>query len=121
MNALARPDGAPTAAAVQAVIETLQPQFGERFSTRVSARDQHSRGEAYAEALPPDAVVWPESTAEVSAILRTCHAHGVPVVAFGAGTSLEGHVGALHGGISIDMSRMDQVITVNAEDGDCVV
>lgn len=121
MNALDKPGSAHSPAALQAVTDLLQPLFGDRFTTRPSARGQHARGEAYATALVPDAVVWPETTAEVSAILRACHAHRVPVVPFGAGTSLEGHVGALHGGISIDMSRMDQLIAVHAEDGDCVV
>jgi D-lactate dehydrogenase (cytochrome) len=66
-------------------------------------------------------VIWPENTGEVSTIVRTCHALRVPVIAYGAGTSLEGHVSAPRGGICIDMSRMDLVLAVHADDADCVV
>jgi D-lactate dehydrogenase (cytochrome) len=95
--------------------------FGARFSVNATIRQQHGRGEARAAALPPDAVVWPETTAEVAAILRTCAEQCVPVVAFGAGSSLEGHVTAPYGGVCVDFSRMDRLVTVNAEDADCVV
>jgi D-lactate dehydrogenase (cytochrome) len=103
------------------VVAILQPLLGERLSTSRGVREQHARGEGYAQAHLPDAVAWPLDTAEVSTILRTCNAHRVPVVPFGAGSSLEGHVGALHGGLSLDMSRMNQVVAVHAEDGDVVV
>ena len=66
-------------------------------------------------------MVWPLSTAETSRILTTCHRHGVPVIPFGAGTSLEGHVSAPEGGITVDLSRMDRILAVHAEDFDCVV
>jgi D-lactate dehydrogenase (cytochrome) len=102
-------------------VQALQSEFGSRLSVAAAARDQHGHGEAYAPGFPPDAVIWPESTAEVSRVLRTCNDLRVPVIAYGAGTSLEGHVSAPRGGISLDMSRMDQVLAVNAEDADCVV
>jgi D-lactate dehydrogenase (cytochrome) len=108
-------------AAVETVVAELKAMFGTRCSTGAALREQHGRGEAYPEGAPPDAVVWPESTSEVSATLRLCHAHGVPVIAFGAGTSLEGHVSAPYGGISLDMSKMNRVLHVHAEDLDVVV
>ncbi len=106
---------------VAGVISELSARFGARLSTGQSVRDQHGRGEAMAPVLAPDAVVWPETTAEISDIVTVCAAAGVPVIAFGAGTSLEGHVSAPHGGICVDLSRMDKVLAVNAEDADCVV
>ena len=108
-------------ALVSGVIAELTARFGARLSTGQSVRDQHGRGEAMAPVLAPDAVVWPETTAEISDIVTVCAAAGVPVIAFGAGTSLEGHVSAPHGGICVDLSRMDKVLAVNAEDADCVV
>ena len=106
---------------VQPVVARLKEIFGERCSTGTALREQHGRGEAFPHAYPPDAVVFPESTQEVSEVMKLCHAHGVPVIAFGAGTSLEGHVSAPYGGISLDMSRMNRVLDVHAEDLDCVV
>lgn len=106
---------------VARAIEQLRPLFGERLSVGAAVREQHGRGEAYAKGFPPDAVIWPMSTAEVSHIVRQCNELRVPVIAFGAGTSLEGHVSAPHGGICLDMSRMNQVLEVRSEDGDCVV
>jgi D-lactate dehydrogenase (cytochrome) len=102
-------------------IALLKTTFGERISTVESVRVQHGRGEACVYVGAPDAVVWPESTAEVSEILRTCNERRVPVIAYGAGTSLEGHVSAPLGGVCLDLSRMDQVLAVHAEDADCVV
>jgi D-lactate dehydrogenase (cytochrome) len=106
---------------VQQVIEFLRSEFGTRLNTNAGVRQQHGRGEAFAQGFPPDAVVWPQSTAEVSTIVRKCYELRVPVIAYGAGTSLEGHVSAPSGGICIDMSRMDLVLAVHAEDADCVV
>jgi D-lactate dehydrogenase (cytochrome) len=108
-------------ASVRQAVESLQSKFGARLSVSAAVREQHGRGEAFAQVFPPDAVVWPESTTEVSKVLRTCSDLRVPVIAYGAGTSLEGHVSAPLGGICIDMSRMDQVLAVHAEDADCVV
>jgi D-lactate dehydrogenase (cytochrome) len=125
MNASLKPTSdfnTPEAKArVARVIEQLRPEFGERLSVGAAVREQHGRGEAYAECFPPDAVIWPNSTAEVSLIVKLCNEQRVPVIAFGAGTSLEGHVSAPYGGICLDLSRMNQVLKVRPEDGDCVV
>jgi len=107
--------------AVEEVIRTLQDRYADRVSVSNAVREQHARGEGLATSLPPDAVVWPLDKHEVCAILALCNAHRAPVIAFGAGSSLEGHVSAPFGGICIDMSRMNAVVQVNAEDSDCVV
>jgi D-lactate dehydrogenase (cytochrome) len=107
--------------AVARVISTLQARFGERLNTSHAVRDQHARGEGLGTSLPPDAVVWPLNKEEVCEILAQCNESGVPVIAYGAGSSLEGHVSAPFGGICIDMSRMDAVLAVHAEDSECVV
>ena len=96
-------------------------RFDQRLSINAAVREQHGRGEGYAALLPPDAVIWPHSTEEVSAILRTCNALNVPVIPYGAGTSLEGHVTAPRGGLCVDLSKMDQVLEVHDTDADCVV
>lgn len=108
-------------ARVARAIEQLRPQFGDRLSIGTAVREQHGRGEAYPQGYPPDAVIWPVSTAEVSSVVKVCNELQVPVIAFGAGTSLEGHVSAIYGGICLDMSRMNQVLEVRSDDGDCVV
>ncbi|MBW8268426.1 FAD-binding oxidoreductase [Caldovatus aquaticus] len=104
-----------------AVIPALRALLGERLSTGAAVREQHSRGEDTTAPHLPDAVAFAESTEEVSRILALCHQHAVPVVAFGAGTSLEGHVTPVRGGITLDLSRMTAVLEVNAEDMDCLV
>lgn len=103
------------------VTDTLLTRFGGRFSQGLALRQQHGQGESYHSTALPDAVVFAESTEEVSEIVRLCAAYHVPVIAFGAGTSLEGHLSAVRGGISIDLSRMNQVVRVSAEDLDCTV
>ena len=113
--------GVEARARIADVIAILRERYGARLSTGTAVREQHGHGEAFAKMLPPDAVVWPQSTDEVSAILALCHERQVPVIPFGAGTSLEGHVSALQGGITVDLSRMDRVLAVHAEDFDCVV
>jgi D-lactate dehydrogenase (cytochrome) len=111
----------PAAAAVAAVVERLTDTYGERAIVNHAVREQHGHGEGLADSALPDVVVFPESTDEVAAIVRLCNAARVPVIAFGVGTSLEGHVAALYGGVCVDLSRMNQVLEVNAEDLDCRV
>src|SRR5262245_22436876 len=98
--------GEAARARVQQAVAELRDVFGSRISVNESVREQHGHGEASGRTFPPDAVVWPENTQEVSRIVATCARHEVPVVAFGAGTSLEGQVSAPYGGICIDLSRM---------------
>lgn len=105
----------------QQAIAELREWLGARLSTAEPVRAQHGRGEAYGRVHPPDAVVWPESTQEVSRIVAACSRHETPVIAFGAGTSLEGHVSAPYGGVCIDLSRLNQVLSVNPADANCVV
>ncbi|HEY7642772.1 MAG TPA: FAD-linked oxidase C-terminal domain-containing protein [Steroidobacteraceae bacterium] len=108
-------------ARVQQAIAELQQSLGARMSVAEAARAQHGRGEAYGPVLPPDAVVWPQTAEEISRIVATCSRHQTPVIAFGAGTSLEGHVSAPYGGICIDCSRMSEILSVNSADMDCVI
>ena len=103
------------------VIEELRSRFGTRVSTSESVLDQHGRDESYHLPVPPDAVFFAESTEEVAHAVSACAAARVPVIPFGAGTSLEGHVTALHGGISIDLTGMTKVLEVNGSDLDCRV
>src|SRR5215210_9028528 len=103
------------------LITSLTADYGERASTARATRDQHSHGEGLADAAPPDVVVYPHTNDEVAAIVRLCHAARVPVIAFGVGTSLEGHVAALYGGVCLDLTQMNRVLEVNAEDLDCRV
>lgn len=99
----------------------LKQRFGDRFQTGQSIREQHAHTTTYIPLQAPDGVVFPTSTEEVSEIVRVCAEHRVPVIPFGTGTSLEGHVNAPGGGISIDLTRMDRILKVNAEDLDCTV
>ncbi len=106
-------------AAIDAVIAQASEFLGERMTTNHALREQHSHGEDPYPAALPDAVAFVLTTEEVSRLMALCHTHKVPVVPFGAGTSLEGHVTPVRGGISIDLSRMTQVLSVNPEDMDC--
>jgi D-lactate dehydrogenase (cytochrome) len=108
-------------AAVKAVITALAAKFGNRLVTSQAVRDQHANTTTWIANEPPDAVVFPQSTADVQDIVRICAGHRVPVIPFGTGTSLEGHVNAPHGGVSIDVRDMNRVLAVNAQDLDCVV
>ena len=102
-------------------LDALRSLIGDRLSTSAAVREQHGRDESYHPAAAPDAVAFARSTEEVAGIVRTCAAHKLPVIAFGTGTSLEGHVAALRGGVCIDVSCMDRILEVNAEDLDCRV
>jgi len=99
----------------------LRALLGDRLSTAFAVRDHHSRGESYLPPHPPDAVAFPETTEEVQAIVMACARHRTPMVPFGAGTSLEGHVAALEGGVCLDLSRMTRVMRVSTEDMDATV
>ena len=99
-----------------ALIDALKARFAERCSTAQVVREQHGRDESSFEAPPPAAVVFAQSTQDVADAVKLAGRHRVPVIAFGVGTSLEGHLLAVQGGISIDLSRMDQVLAINAED-----
>jgi D-lactate dehydrogenase (cytochrome) len=104
-----------------ACLEALQARFGARVSTASAVLQSHGRDESYHAVSSPDAVVYPESTAEVAELVTIAGTHRVPLIPFGAGTSLEGHVAALSGGITVDMSRMNRILAVNAEDLDARV
>ncbi|HVE97605.1 MAG TPA: FAD-linked oxidase C-terminal domain-containing protein [Mycobacteriales bacterium] len=103
------------------LVDELGALLGDRVSTAAADLDQHSHGESYHAAHAPDVVVWPESTDEVAAVVRACAAARVPVVPFGAGTSLEGHVAALHGGVTLDLTRMNRIVEVRDGDLDATV
>ena len=98
------------------VLDALKALFGERFSVADAVREHHGRDESPYAPMPPDAVVFAQSTDEVAAVVRIAGEHRVPVIAYGVGTSLEGHLLALEGGISIDLSQMNAVVAVNPED-----
>src|SRR5712691_3540022 len=107
--------------AVKAVVGALAAKFGNRLVTAQAVREQHANTTTWVPNQPPDAVVFPRSTADVQAIVRICAAHRLPVIPFGAGTSLEGQVNAPFGGVSIDFRDMNRVLAVHAQDLDCVV
>ncbi len=100
----------------QAMLEALKAQFGERCSTALAVREQHGRDESPIDAPPPEAVVYCESTDDVAAVVKLADQYAVPVIPFGVGSSLEGHLLAVQGGVSIDLSRMNSVLAVHAED-----
>jgi D-lactate dehydrogenase (cytochrome) len=99
-----------------ALIEALRARFGEALSTARAVREQHGRDESPFEVPPPDAVVYCESNQDVADAVRMAAAHDVPVIPFGVGSSLEGHLLAVQGGISLDLSRMNRILAVNPED-----
>jgi D-lactate dehydrogenase (cytochrome) len=104
-----------------ALVLGLTGLLGERFTLNRAIREQHGSDESSYPCMPPDAVVWPESTDEVSAIVCLCAEHATPIVPFGTGSSVEGHVLALHGGVCVDMSRMDKVLSIDTQDLSCRV
>jgi len=106
---------------VETVIEALRGALGERVTTNAGLREHHSHGQDTQPPALPDAVAFVETTEEVAGILAMCHAQGVPVVPWGAGTSLEGHVTPVRGGITLDLSRMTRIIEASQPDMDCRV
>jgi D-lactate dehydrogenase (cytochrome) len=106
---------------LEAPFELIRARLGDRFTTAAAVREHHGKDETYHRAAPPDAVAFPESTEEVSAIIKACAVHRIPVIAYGTGTSLEGHISALRGGVTLDLSRMNRVLEVIADDLDVLV
>ncbi|MFU8881922.1 MAG: FAD-binding oxidoreductase [Rhodobacterales bacterium] len=105
----------------QTAYDTLITLLGQRVTRSKPELEQHGRSESHFPAMPPDAVVYPETTAEVAAILRICSSHGIPVIGYGAGTSLEGQAQSPQGGICVDFRLMNRVLQINPEDMDVVV
>ena len=104
---------------VESLLREAAAFLGSRITANASLREQHSHGEGSYPAGLPDLVAFPETTEEVSRLVALCHERRLPVIAFGTGTSLEGHVNAVSGGLTIDLSRMARIIEVNAADMDC--
>ena len=105
----------------QSVVAELHALLGDRVSTSPAVREHHGKDESYFPYAPPDAVVFPHSTGEVRDVVDICRRHRVPMIPYGVGTSLEGHILAIRGGVCIDMSQMNQVLAVHEEDLDAVV
>ncbi len=108
-------------AGIAEVLPLLEQKLGPRFSRSEALREQHGATTTWLANQPPDAVVFAESTSDVEMVVRVCAEHKVPIIPYGVGTSLEGHVNAPGGGISIDFSRMNRILSVNVDDLDCVV
>ena len=100
------------------VIALLEQQLGDRLQTGESVREQHSHDVSHHPRCPPDAVAFPESTDEVAVVVSQCAKHRVPIVPFGTGTAVEGGVLAVHGGVCIDLSRMNRILRVSDDDLD---
>jgi D-lactate dehydrogenase (cytochrome) len=106
---------------IEPLIAALRRRFGDRVTTSASVLEQHGRDEGHHATIPPDAVVFAQSTDDVVAVVKLCGEHKVPLIPYGTGTSLEGHVAALEGGICLDLSQMNKVLRVSPEDLDCTV
>ena len=104
-----------------ALHDALKQRFGERYSTAATILERHGKDESYHAGVPPEAVVFATSTEDVVEVVNLCRAHKAPLIPFGTGTSLEGHINAIRGGISLDLSQMTEVLEVNEEDLDCRV
>ena len=103
------------------ILGELKALLGERVSTATAVREHHGKDESYFPFALPDAVVFPETTEEVRDVVNICRRHRVPMIPYGVGTSLEGHILAVQGGVTLDLSRMNQVLAVHEEDLDAVV
>jgi len=108
-------------AASHAVIASLHQLLGDRLSTAALVREKHGKDASWHPCVPPDAVAFAQSTEEVSEIIKLCARHKVPVIPFGSGTGLEGHIVALRGGVCIDVSQMNRILQINAGDLDATV
>ena len=100
----------------EALLNALKSRFADRFSTAAAVREHHGRDESPFPMTPPDAVVFALSTDDVVDTVKLCAQYKTPIIAFGAGSSLEGHLLAIHGGVCIDLSQMNKILAVNAED-----
>src|SRR6187402_1790196 len=109
------------AGAIKKTVAALTAAFGNRVVTSQAVREQHGNTVTWIANQPPDVVVFPQSTEEVQQIVRICAENGVAIIPYGVGTSLEGHVNAPAGGVSIDLRDMNKVLAVHAEDLDCVI
>src|SRR5438045_119104 len=105
----------------QSVVTEVKTLLGDRVSTSAAGREHHGKDESYFPYALPDAVVFPHSTEEVRDVVNICRRHRVPMIPFGVGTSLEGHILAVNGGVTIDLSRMNAVLAVHEADLDAVV
>lgn len=111
----------PDQTALVPLLDELVRRFGDRVATSEAVRLQHGHSLTWVANQPPDMVVYPRTTEEVSEIVRLCLRHDVPVIPFGTGTSLEGHINAPYGGVCVDLSLMKRIVSVHEEDLDCVV
>src|SRR3954464_7210371 len=107
---------APRRPAPAELLRGLGDRFRERCCTGQAVRDRHGRDESPYDTTPPDCVVFPTTGEEVAEVVRMCARHRVPVIAYGAGTSIEGHIMAVEGGVTVDLSRMNRILAVNGED-----
>src|SRR3989440_5892784 len=105
----------------QSVLAELKALLGERVSTSAAVREHHGKDESYFPYALPDAVVYVKTTEEVRDVVNICRRHRVPMIPYGVGTSLEGHILAINGGVSLDLSQMNKVLAVHEEDLDAVV
>jgi D-lactate dehydrogenase (cytochrome) len=123
MNTMALPVTTKSArsAVPDAAVASLHQLLGDRLSIAASVREQHGKDASYHPCLPPDAVAFVQSTGEVCEIVKICARHKVPIIPFGSGTGLEGHVAALRGGVCIDISRMNEIVRVSRGDLDATV
>src|SRR5258708_7642209 len=95
------------------LLQELHNRFNERFSTEASIKQQHGRDDSPFDTTPPDCVVFATTSDEVAEVVRLCAQYQVPIIAYGAGTSIEGHIMAIEGGITLDLSRMNKILAVN--------
>ena len=106
---------------ITSALAELREALPERLNETAADRALHGQNETHFAPMPPDAVLYPETTEEVSRALEICHRHDCPVIPWGAGTSLEGHALALKGGLTVDLGKMNRLLTVNDADMDCTV
>ncbi|MFN4088607.1 MAG: FAD-binding oxidoreductase [Alphaproteobacteria bacterium] len=117
MNAPTYPhDGLP-----ESLLSALRADFADRVTTNATVRERHGKDESFHAPHAPDAVVFVRSTEEVRRVVAACRAHGTPIIPYGTGTSLEGHVAALRGGVCVDLSQMNAILRVGAADLDVTV